>query len=217
MGKWKYYRCGMISLIFIPVLFYFELKTNSQYATQYGIKHRYLLEPDSSRWVGYEPLDYFVDYSSVKKRDTISVSQAVDMGKINPLFNFKSGNSLCFSFTDNATYGDYISIYNGALKHQLSVYFTDSSSLLVFNPKDHTTRIAIDRMRILEWPNLEGDLLPEQTLWIAVKEMVEHYYICFTNYVDLLIQIDLFYQVIAICMGYLLIVVLNMRQLKWSK
>lgn len=212
MSKWKYYRCGMISLIFIPVLFYAELKTNKRFAPQYGIVHRYLYGPDSTKRVNYNPFDYFSDYSSVKKRDTIFISQNVDREKVDSLFNLKSGNSLCFSFSDKASYGDYILIYNGALKHQLSVYYTDNLSLLVFNPIDRSGRITPVEVE-LEWLNLEGDIHPELTLWTAVKNIVRHFYRCFTDYVDLLITIDLFYQVIAICMGYLLIVILNIRQL----
>lgn len=212
-GRLNFYRCGMISLLMIPILFFAELKTNQRFAPQYGLVHRELNGPDSTRRINYEPFDYFSDYSSVKKRDTILISQPVDREKMDPLFNLKSGNSLCFSFSDNVSYGDYILIYHSALKHHLSVYFTDNTSLLVFNPKDRTARITPHPLE-LEWFSLEGDILPTLTLWTALKEMVESHFIRYMKY---LIHIDLFYPVLAISMGYIMIVILAMRELKRIK
>lgn len=212
MRMWKYYKCGMISLIFIPVLFYIELKTNKAFVPQFGIENRYLSEPDSSAWVNGS-IDYFSDYSGIKKRDSIRVLQKVDIAKIEPLFDLKSGSSLCFCFSDSACYGDYISIYNCALKHKLAIFNIDNSSLIIFNPTDNSIRVT-PGTEMLDWINLEGDVLPEITLWEIFKNIARYHYYRFLEYVDLLIKIDLFYKVLSICIGYLMIVILNMIELK---
>lgn len=206
----------MISLLLIPVLFFAELKTNQRFAPQYGLVHRQLNGPDSARRTNYGPFDYFSDYSAVKKRDTIFVSQPVDREKMESLFNLKSGNSLCFLFSDKVSYGDYILIYHSALKHRLSVYFTDSSSLLVFNPKDRTARI-LPHQDEFEWFSLEGDVLPTLTLGTALKEMVRSCYYLFIRYMQYLVQIDLFYPVLAIWVGYIGLFIVAMRDLKRIK
>jgi len=210
----KYYRCGMISLIFVPIIFYIELKIIEVYYPQYAIENKYLCDSDSSSWVNDHLFDYSSDYSRVIKRDTVRISRKIDKKKIATLFDLKSGNSLYFEFTDSSTYGNYIYIYNCALTNKLAIYNINNSALVVYNPIDNL--ICINPGHPDPPGSLDNDYGPyiRPTLWKRFADTFVYHFKQFRDYLNYIRSIGVFYKVMVLLLSFLMIVILNIIELK---
>jgi len=208
----KYYRCGMISLIFIPIMFYFSLKTNKAFNPQYGISNKYLNESDSCKLINDDFYWYYSDYSHVNKTDTITITSPINKTIIDNSLILKSGHSLLVKFSDDLNYGDYILFYNSALKRHLDVYNINNSSIKIFVP--------IDKKLTQKKSNFDFDepfidfVYPKQSRFKRFVSLVQHRFMICKFYINFLMDIGIFYKVLIIIVSYLIITILNILELK---